>query len=167
MSAEISVWIQIVCLPLTNQRRLCRRRDIRCSTKDQMYRVGDCSVLTYKCDTSTMKIEDMCRFLAFDYRNPCSIGRKSWKKRIISNGARYIVLIKYGRSEEQVVNFHRLRRLEMYCVSLTTVCLIALCWLGQDGRKQRPNQNITSVDETRDHQSKPYRQTQATWLWST
>ncbi|TNN08347.1 acyl- :glycerol-3-phosphate acyltransferase [Schistosoma japonicum] len=70
---EMSPQILNARLTFINLRHLWRGRDIRLSTKDQVYSTSVHCVSMYVCKTWTMKIEDMRRSQVIDHTNLCSI----------------------------------------------------------------------------------------------
>uniref|UniRef100_A0A183JGD6 Polyprotein n=1 Tax=Schistosoma curassoni TaxID=6186 RepID=A0A183JGD6_9TREM len=106
---EISTRILKARLAFTNLRYLWRRRDIRLSTKGRVYCAAVCFVLLYGGETWSVRVEDICSLLLFDHSCLRSISRISCEHRVSNVVVRKRVLVKDGKSLDEVVIVHQLR----------------------------------------------------------
>ncbi|VDP82684.1 unnamed protein product [Schistosoma mattheei] len=109
VSDDISAWIQKVRLAFANLRHLWRRRDFRLSIKRRIYCAAVRSVLLHDCEAWPLRVEDICKLLAFDHRRLRNITRICRDHRVSNGEVGRRVLRNDGKSVDEVVNPHRLR----------------------------------------------------------
>ncbi|VDP37925.1 unnamed protein product [Schistosoma mattheei] len=105
MCDEIAAQIQKAQLAFVNLHHLWRRRNIRLSTKGQVYCTAVCSVLLYGCDTWPVRVEDIRGLLVFDHRCLRSIARMFLDYRVSNAVVRKRVLAEANQPSFRETHF--------------------------------------------------------------
>ncbi|KAH9581634.1 hypothetical protein MS3_00008710 [Schistosoma haematobium] len=106
---KVSSRIQKARLDFANLRHLWCRRDIRLSTKGQVYCAAIRPVLLYGSETWPVRVENIHRLLVFDHRCLRNIARISWDHRVSNAFVRKRVLGRDSKSIDEIVKLHQLK----------------------------------------------------------